>query len=189
MSIFYSSSTGGFYDDRLHGPEAMPIDVVKITIDTHVDLMAGQAAGQIIVAAESGRPILVDAAVPQPTADDVNAERQRRIIAGTDLTLTDYAPSIALQGRPEDQQSLMGLALLAQMLISAGDVSPITFRDRENVDHDLTPAQIAELWQRGTFWMSNVYAASWDLKDQDPIPADFANDFHWPAVAASLPQT
>ncbi len=123
------------------------------------------------------------------TPDAVNLERARRITAGTDITVTGYDQPIALQGRAEDRQALIGLAMMAQMLISAGSVPTMTFRDRLNVAHDLTPAQVIELWQRGTLWMQEIYQASWSLKDADPIPENYADDTHWPAAPAATPET
>lgn len=57
--MFYSKSTGGFYDQALHG-ENMPTDVVEITPERHADLLAGQAQGLRVAADADGRPVLMD---------------------------------------------------------------------------------------------------------------------------------
>ena len=117
-----------------------------------------------------------------PTTDDVNAERSRRIEAGTDISLPGYAVPVALQGREKDQISLLGLKDAALLRINAGDTTTTTkFRDRENTDHQLTPPQMVTLWQLGAAWLQAMHEASWSLKDANPIPADFAGDEWWPA--------
>lgn len=68
--MFYSASTKGFYARELHG-DNMPADVVEITTEEHLDLLAGQSAGKIIEPDEAGRPVLQDP--PPPTAEQVVA--------------------------------------------------------------------------------------------------------------------
>lgn len=60
--MFYSKSTGGFYDQRLH-IGTLPADAVEITTETHSALLAGESAGLIISADINGYPILVE---PEP---------------------------------------------------------------------------------------------------------------------------
>ena len=118
--------------------------------------------------------------LPGPTKDDVNAERSRRIIAGTTINIHDYGP-VALQGRDEDKANLQGLAFGASMRIAGGDLETTTiFRDANNVDHFLKPPQIVEMWSLGSEWISAVFQASWSLKEFDPIPSNFADDSFWP---------
>ena len=63
--MFYSKSTGGFYDTEIHGA-AIPSDAVTITEAQHQALLAGQSSGQVITADANGNPIL--SAPPPPTA-------------------------------------------------------------------------------------------------------------------------
>ncbi|MBK1711298.1 hypothetical protein [Rubrivivax gelatinosus] len=81
MSIFYSASTGGFYDDAIHGEDARPVDVVDIDEQTYRALLDGQSAGQLISAGVDGRPILT--ARPGPTLEqscaDLKASVQIRL--------------------------------------------------------------------------------------------------------------
>ena len=67
----YSATTGGFYDTAIHG-DAIPADAVDITDEQHAALLEGQSMGKIIVADESGRPILQ--APPPPTAGQIVAQ-------------------------------------------------------------------------------------------------------------------
>lgn len=69
--MFYSASHGGFYSQEIHG-DNIPAGAVEITDARHAELLAGQAAGQCIVADEAGCPVLAD--FPAPTADEVRAQ-------------------------------------------------------------------------------------------------------------------
>jgi len=114
-------------------------------------------------------------AARQALGDAINAERTRRIIAGKLIN------GIHVTGRDEDARNLTNLALGAQVRIAGGDLTTLTtFRDGDNIDHDLTPLEIMSLWQQSSEYVSALYAASWALKALDPIPADFADDQYWP---------
>ena len=114
-------------------------------------------------------------------AAQVNAERDRRIMQGTTVTVTGLG-DIPVQGRPVDQVNLMALADTARDLIAAGVTGAvIPFRDGDNALHDLTAAQMLEVSRKGKEAAAAIYAASWALKDGESIPADYADDTHWPS--------
>lgn len=122
-------------------------------------------------------------AVTRRFHDAVNAERVRRIAAGTDITVTGYGP-VALQGRLEDQASLQGLAFTASLRLSQGDFTTTTnFLDRNNALHQLTPAQMLETWQKGAAFIEQVYAASWAIKELDAFTTDPSDDALWVNLA------
>lgn len=122
---------------------------------------------------------------PEPTGEDVNAERARRIEAGRSFNVTGYGP-VPLTGRDGDQVSLMGLLIKAQGARALGVTAPvITLRDGVNVNHQLTPDQAIELISAGTAWIESVMKVSWDMKDrvgdfEDGVPYDFTDDQYWP---------
>lgn len=112
--------------------------------------------------------------------DAVNAERTKRVTKGTDVEVTDYG-LVALQGRPEDQSTLQGLAFAASLRLSQGDITTTAqFLDRNNVLHHLTPRQMVEAWEKGAAFIEQVYAASWQIKEMDPIETDPKDDSLWP---------
>jgi hypothetical protein len=76
--MFYSPTTGGFYSQAIHG-DSMPTDVVAITDERHADLLAGQAAGQRIVAGQDGAPMLADPPPYVPPPVIVVTMRQARL--------------------------------------------------------------------------------------------------------------
>ena len=111
--------------------------------------------------------------------DAVNLKRSKLITAGVMVEVTGHGP-VALQGRPEDQSSLQGLAFGAQLRLSMGDaVTPMAFLDRENVLHLLAPMQMIELWQKGAEFISSTYAKSWAIKTMDPFLTDVEDPTLW----------
>lgn len=62
MSIFYSKSESGFFDDTIH--PTLPSDAVEITVDQWQALLAGQSEGKIISADADGSPVLTLPAAP-----------------------------------------------------------------------------------------------------------------------------
>ncbi len=81
--IFFSATELGFYDAVIHG--AIPDDGVEVSADNWRALMDGQSAGMIIVADESGQPVLIEP--PRPSAEVLaDVERAWRDVQ---LALTD----------------------------------------------------------------------------------------------------
>lgn len=64
MSIYYSASTRGFYDDSIHA--ALPADAKPITEQVRENLLAAQSAGKVIEADADGFPVAVDPPPPGP---------------------------------------------------------------------------------------------------------------------------
>lgn len=88
-----------------------------------------------------------------PSRDErINRARSRRLAAGTVLEVDDMAIAVSAA----DRLTLMELRL------AGGDA---IFRDAANVEHTLSPGQIARLWTAFRAWHERVYRASWRLKD------------------------
>lgn len=80
--MFYSKSTGGFYDVAIHG-ENIPSDAVEVTAESHAALLAGQSAGKLISAGNDGVPMLIDP--PAPTADQVVTQYESALQKALDV--------------------------------------------------------------------------------------------------------
>lgn len=63
--MYYSATTGGFYDAAIHGNN-VPGDAVEITEAEHAALLEGQSQGKRIAADAAGRPVLQDPPPPTP---------------------------------------------------------------------------------------------------------------------------
>jgi hypothetical protein len=120
-------------------------------------------------------------APPPPTNVAVTAEAERRIEGGVVVTVPGHTPTIYVQGRDKDTRNVQGLVTAAQLRLASGDTTTLTsFRDGNNVMHELTPAQVVALWQESAVYVTTVYNASWVIKAMAPIPADYADDSYWP---------
>ena len=89
--MFYSASTNGFYTHEIHG-DNIPGDAVEITEAEHAALIEGQSQGKVIVADESGRPILQDP--PPPTTEQIIA----KYTAAVQKHLDDFARTLGYDG-------------------------------------------------------------------------------------------
>lgn len=87
--MFYSKTTGGFYDSEIHG-ESIPSDAVEISKEEHASLLAAQSAGKVIVADKKGKPKAVDVVVTF-SWDDIRAQRNT-LLAGSDWSQLPDAP-------------------------------------------------------------------------------------------------
>lgn len=174
----------GFQDNT---PEAAlrRYGVVPVTIADKPSMLAGQRVRK------NAEPTLVKGKwqigwtiedLPQDRVnEDINRERARRVENGVSVGVTGVSTTIPINGRQQDLTNLQALAFAAQMRIAAGDTTTLTtFRDKANVNHELTPPQIMELYQKGASWVSAVYAVSWSLKDGE-TPNDYDDDAYWPA--------
>lgn len=80
----YSASTNGFYDDEINAG-FIPDDAVDLTQEQYKELIAGQAAGQEIVADQRGFPRLQDHVA---TEEEINRARNNK--ARAYLNSTDW---------------------------------------------------------------------------------------------------
>lgn len=121
---------------------------------------------------------------PAPTTHEVDTERDRRIAAGFMFGGKLY------QSRPEDRENIAGAALAALAAQMAG-AQPGDLRwhggDSDFVwiaaDNSLTPMDAQTMFAFGQAAMAHNQAhifAARALKDAVPIPAEYADDSHWP---------
>ena len=149
----------------------IPADAIEITDEQWREFLANPGRRKW----DDGEVVEYDPPPPATTADDVNRERQRRVIAGKVID------GVYVTGRDADARNLTNLALAAQMRIRQGDTTTLTtFRDGNNVDHDLTPPQVLSLWQQSAAYVSDLYTASWAIKAMEPLPDDVTDDALWP---------
>lgn len=69
MTIYYSPSTHGFYNDAVN--LNIPADKIEITEDQHLSLIAGQAQGETIAVDDKGNVVLIP--IPAPTKNQTIA--------------------------------------------------------------------------------------------------------------------
>ena len=120
---------------------------------------------------------------PPPTDADVNAERDRRIAAG--FTFMGHL----FQADPESLQNVNGAvsaALAAQLGGIAPDEAnwfnggPFSWLAADNASVQMTPGEVVAFGMAAAAHKNAHIHAARMLKNADPIPADFADDTHWP---------
>lgn len=177
MFIFYKTDTGEI-TFTINGdtyPESLLQDGLSVIEmpDGSVTTLAGMGIVDAVLQLIDLTP------VQRAFRDSVNAKRANIIISGTDILVSGHG-SVALQGRPEDQTSLQGLAFGAQLRLGMGDSTTLMdFLDRNNTPHQLTPMQILELWQKGAAFISAIYTKSWEIKEMDPFTTDVNDPTLW----------
>lgn len=116
--MFYSRSTGGFYEDAIHG-DFIPDDAVEITSERRATLLSSQAAGKVIAADQDGFPIAVDPPVP-PLAEHKEVAKLRIDLAAGEARARFPSPGVLLTG--EYLQSEQAAAAFQAAGYPAGDV-------------------------------------------------------------------
>ncbi|MBZ9675139.1 hypothetical protein [Mesorhizobium sp. ES1-1] len=120
-----------------------------------------------------------------PSGEAVNAERERRILAGSAFTVPGVGP-VPLLGRQQDQSVYLALLIRAQAYRAAQVTAPVlTIRDAANANHVLTADQMIVLVTSAMNWFEAVMKVSWAMKDgvspfEAGIPTDFTDDGYWP---------
>lgn len=116
-----------------------------------------------------------------PAVSDVIAERDRRLALGFSYDFGDVRGVHRIGTTPADQQGWSEVTTLAQALLASGDlVTPISIITDTGPATVTAPEWMAVLLAAGTH-RQPIWSASFALQALDPIPADYADDGHWPA--------
>ncbi len=117
MSLFYSASRAGFFDDDIH--KVLPPDAQPITTAEHADMLAAQSAGARIEGDSRGRPVarkLILALDTRRTiaVSETKIEARRRIVA-----------IATLEQQTNDNALIARAALSSAGLAAAVDPAPL----------------------------------------------------------------
>lgn len=130
------------------------------------------------------------AALPPPPAPDlpaIDAERDRRLRNGFMFKGALF---------DSDKESMLRMAGAAQMAFMAiienqaaatsltwhGGTEPFGWISSDNTVIEMDALTVINLGKAAAAWeKSNIFAAR-ELKNLDPIPADYADDAYWPAL-------
>lgn len=125
----------------------------------------------------------VESPPPTPTPADVDAERDRRIADGFTFDGKLY------QSRTEDRENIAGASVAALAAMSGASPGDLRWHGGDSdfvwiaADNSLTPMDAQTMFAFGQAAMAHKQAhifAARALKDAEPIPADYADDSHWP---------
>jgi len=161
------------------GPE--PVDVkpgrVVPLIDTHPVLKSGEKEGTETIVLNGDHADRTWSVVALYSGADVDVERERRIALPLGVNLP--SGSFRINMDPESQRNIQGLSTAGILLSSAAPGQKTTFRDYDNVNHDLLPSDLIQMGLQVMARIQAVYQKAWALKAISPIPADYADDSHW----------
>lgn len=88
MTLYFSPSSGGFYDTSIHGALGganciIPADAVEISEEVHAELMQAQVNGKVITAV-AGRPVAVDRVLSPAEVEAHNRNVRAQLLAQSD---------------------------------------------------------------------------------------------------------
>lgn len=156
--MFYSKTTGGFYDPLIHG-QNIPTDAVEITREQHAALMTAQATGKRIESDTNGNPVAVDP--PAPTSEQtiaaLSAQIQKRLDDFAATRKYDNVISLAKYSSLTDQEIAS---------LPANDQAAAT-RYRAECRHLLL--KVAQTWAVSERILGEV------TSNQRPVPASIAD--------------
>lgn len=89
--MFYSKTTGGFYDLNVHG-NRIPADAVEISKERYIELLNQQSSGKVIVGDANGYPIAVEP-TPAPATWDTIREQRNFLLYESDWTQLSDSPA------------------------------------------------------------------------------------------------
>ena len=196
MTLYYSQSSGGFYDSDIH--TRLPEDAVAISPEQHAALLAGQSAGQVIMPGKDGKPVLAEQPpCPSSTWDgeqwhidpecaaQLKAEQQdemwERIKAKRydNLRHGVYIKSVGKWFQTDDATRLQYLALALES-VTGGFKKPINWKTMDNSFLMLTPELLREIMQamhddeQADFINAEKHKAAM-LKAEHPLEYDYGD--------------
>lgn len=118
---------------------------------------------------------------PPPHADDVIAERERRLALGFDYDFGDGRGIHHIGTTPEDMRKWLDeVTPVSQALINAGNPAGEIGIFTETGPVTVTAAEWQQILLEAGSWRQPIYQASFALQAMDPIPVDYADDERWP---------
>ena len=134
----------------------------------------------------AGGGVIEPYVAPAVTGSDVNAERDRRISGGFIFGGSEFQSDA---GSRENISGAQGLSLGAMIADPQGNSGlrwadpdvDFTWTSQANVEVPMTAAQCQAFCQAAMQYKTELIKVARTLKDQNPIPQDYANDSYWPS--------
>jgi len=177
-------SVSAFYSDDVHKLEEMPKGVVEISDEDWLEFLQNPDTRRW-----DGTNVVSFTPEPrQPTAADVDAERDARTAAG--LTFIGFR----FQTRPADLDNIAGSSTAALGALTMGArEGDLRWHGGEQdfgwlaEDNAFIPMDAQTMWAFGRAAMAHKSAhifAARAIKGLIPIPTDFSSDARWPSSVA-----
>lgn len=167
MTLFYSPSKAGFYDDEIH--TTIPSDGVVITREEHSALLTAQSEGRVICMGEDGKPTtkLPDKpALPdykRAAKDKIDGIRKDTEEAGLLYEFPDVEDVIQMRNT-RDLLNISSMVTSAQLLKASGFTGKIPFQAESNDTHQLTADEIIVMGLAVSAHIQSLYAKAWPIK-------------------------
>lgn len=116
---------------------------------------------------------------PAPTAADVVAERERRLALGFTYDFGDARGRHVIGTTPADLVGWDEVTKLANALLALGDTATTIAIVTNTGMAEVTALEWQHIVLAAAQFRQPIWAASFMLEAQSPIPADYADDAHW----------
>ncbi len=120
---------------------------------------------------------------PPPTVADVIAERNRRLALGFDYDFGDARGVHRIATTPDYKAGWDEVTKASKAALALGEPGRLMGIKTETATALVTALEWQEILLEATDRRQPIWKASFDLQDMTPIPADYADDIHWPAAA------
>jgi hypothetical protein len=189
MTLFYSASTSGFYDDSIHS--TVPSDAVEITAEEHMDILEALSTGKVLAAGTDGKPEAV--ARPKASLADYKAAAKTTLDAlrkaeeakGLSYTFPDSVTDVIQLRDNRDLLNVQSQVTIAQLLKSSGSTTTIPFQGESNATHEMTADEMIAMGVAVSTYIQSLYAISWAAK----ASVEAATDYDGVDAAAVWPMT
>ncbi len=130
----------------------------------------------------TGQTTIVDVADPVPTIDQVAAERDRRLAAGFHYNFGDSRGTHLIGTTPDDMTKWREVTDAANAAINLNQGSTTIAIVTNTGPCTVTATEWQSILMAAFTFRQPFYAASFTLEATNPIPANYADDSHWPAA-------
>lgn len=122
--------------------------------------------------------VLLNPPAPTPTAKDVNTERDRRQQIAVPVQV-DTNTSFYVDIDDKSRTFILAVTEMANIITAAGNSDLIDFTGADNITRSLTPDAIRLMSVQVFQELARIQAKAREIKNTDPIPANFKDDAHW----------
>lgn len=117
---------------------------------------------------------------PGVTSEDVAAERDRRLEAGFDFDFEDGRGVHRFGTTRADLEGWQEVTQAAQARLALGEAGHLFTIATETGVAQVTAQEWQAVLVAAEEFRQPIWQASFALQGQDPLPADYAADVHWP---------
>lgn len=167
MTLYYSNSTGSFYDDEIN--RNIPADSVRITREEHTKLLQEQTDGKVICTGPDGRPttkypdkpdLLTYKRTAKNKIDEFRKDEEEK---GLIYEFPDGEDVIQLRGT-RDLLNISSMVTSAQLLKASGFTGNLPFQAESNNTHSLSADEIITMGLAVSTHIQSLYAKAWPIK-------------------------